>query len=406
MAPSSWTTATGRVGVGTAFLIHATVSGSWAPRLPAIKAALDLSAGMLGTALVGLAVGLVTGARLAGPLVDRLSSRRVMRAGFPLLCGALVLPAVAVDAVTLFLSLFALGLASGALDVAMNAQGVAAERHHRRPLLSGLHGLWSIGLGVGAGSAALAAGIGASPLVHFAVVAGVLGAVSLTLMHDLLPAPVIAGESRAPRAAGWSPAVVLLGVIAFCSFVGEGSASDWSAVYLADELAAAPALAASAFACFSVAAAGARFAADPLRARVGPVALVRVGTLIAALGLLVGLVIHRPAAAIAGFTLLGAGLGPVTPIAFSAAGAVAGHATGRNVARVATVGYVGSVSGPIVIGWLAQLTSLRLALSVPVALALLIALTARSVQPRHARASGGVLARSPSLADGPAPQTS
>src|SRR5919206_4394121 len=163
MAPSSWTTATGRVGVGTAFLVHATVSGSWAPRLPAIKAALDLSAGMLGTALVGLAVGLVTGTRLAGPLVDRLSSRRVMRIGFPLLCGALVLPAVAVDAATLFLSLFALGLASGVLDVAMNAQGVAVERHHRRPLLSGLHGLWSIGLGVGAGSAALAAGGGGPP---------------------------------------------------------------------------------------------------------------------------------------------------------------------------------------------------------------------------------------------------
>ena len=96
----------------------------------------------------------------------------------------------------------------------------------------------------------------------------------------------------------------------------------------------------------------------------------------------------------------------MTPIAFSAAGAVAGHATGRNIARVATIGYVGSVSGPIVIGWLAQFTSLRLALSVPVALALLISLTARSAQPRLAPASGGVPARGPSLADDPAPQTS
>src|SRR5918912_4452816 len=175
-----------RVGVSTAFLVHATVSGTWAPRLPAIKDALHLSAGTLGTALVGLAVGLVVGTRLAGPPVDRLGSRPVMRAGFPLLCGALVLPAVAVSAATLFLALLVLGLASGMLDVAMNAQGVAVERHRRRPLLSGLHGLWSVGLGVGAGTAALAAAVGAEPLLQFVVVGAVLTAASLLLMRGLL----------------------------------------------------------------------------------------------------------------------------------------------------------------------------------------------------------------------------
>src|ERR671922_630906 len=107
-----------RVGVAAAFLIHATVSGTWAPRLPAIKASLDLSAGMLGTALVGLAVGLLAGTRVAGAAVDRYGSRPVMRVGFPVLCAVLVLPALALSAATLFLSLLALGLASGMLDVA------------------------------------------------------------------------------------------------------------------------------------------------------------------------------------------------------------------------------------------------------------------------------------------------
>src|SRR5919108_447678 len=142
-----------RVGVAAAFAIHATGSGTWAPRLPAIKASLDLSTGMLGTALVGLAVGLLAGTRLAGTPVDRFGSRPVMRAGFPVLCAVLVLPALARSAATLFLALLALGLASGILDVAMNAQGVEVERHRRRPLLSGLHGLWSVGLGAGAGTA-------------------------------------------------------------------------------------------------------------------------------------------------------------------------------------------------------------------------------------------------------------
>jgi fucose permease len=191
------------------------------------------------------------------------------------------------------------------------------------------------------------------------------------------------GRRDAPAAqegGRWTPALVLLGVIAFCSFVGEGSASDWSAVYLAEELSAAPALAASAFAAFSVAAAVGRFATDPLRERISPSTLVRGGTLVAALGLMLAIAVHRPAAAIAGFTLLGAGLAPVVPIAFSAAGAADPHATGRNVGRVATLGYVGSVSGPIMIGWIAQATSLRLALGLTAVLALAIAVAAKAIE--------------------------
>jgi MFS family permease len=371
-----------RVGVSAAFLIHATVSGTWAPRLPAIKSSLALSDGMLGTALVGLAIGLLAGTRLAGAPVDRFGSRPVMRAGFPLLCATLVLPALAGGAATLFAALLAIGLASGVLDVAMNEQGVTVERERRRPILSRLHGLWSVGLGLGAGAAALAAALGAEPLLHFAVVAAILAPAAAALMRGLLRAPMAAAAAAAPGADGgrWTPALALLGAIAFCSFVGEGSASDWSAVYLAEELSAAPALAAAAFAAFSAAAAVARFAADPLRVRLGAIVLVRGGSLTAAAGLLLALAVHRPAAAITGFALLGAGLAPVVPIAFAAAGAIDPRATGRNIGRVATIGYVGSVSGPIMIGWLAQATSLRLALGLTAVLALVIAVAAKAAR--------------------------
>src|SRR5688500_10985168 len=104
---------TPRVAVSAAFLIHSTVSGTWAPRLPAIKESLELSDGELGTALVGLAIGLLIGTRVAGAPVDRLGSRQVMLVGFPLMAASLVLPGLADSIVTLFLSLFVLGLASG-----------------------------------------------------------------------------------------------------------------------------------------------------------------------------------------------------------------------------------------------------------------------------------------------------
>jgi MFS family permease len=376
---------TPRVAVSAAFLIHATVSGTWAPRLPAIKESLELSDGELGTALVGLAVGLLVGTRLAGAPVDRFGSRPVMRAGFPLLAATLVLPGVANSIVTLFLSLFVLGLASGALDVAMNAQGIEVERHLGRPILSGLHGLWSIGLGIGAGAAAIAAAIEADPLEHFAVVGAALAVASLVFLRGLLAAhgrvPAEPGEE--PVNVRWTPALVLLGVIAFCSFVGEGSASDWSAVYLTQELSASPALGAVAFAAFAVTMALARFAADPLRGRLGNVVLVRYGALLAAAGLATALLVHAPWAAIAGFALLGLGLAPVVPIAFSAAGDLDPRATGRLVGRVATLGYVGSVAGPIMIGWLAEATSLRVSLGLVVLLALVIAISARGCAGRR-----------------------
>ena len=369
-----------RTAVAAAFLIHSTVSGTWAPRLPAIKESLGLSDGELGTALVGLAIGLVVGTRVAGAPIDRWGSRPFMRAGFPLLAGTLLLPGLAESGPTLFLSLLVLGLASGALDVAMNAQGIEVERTLGKPILSGLHGLWSVGLGLGAAAAALAAAAGLDPLPHFAIVAAVLALASLAFLRSLLPereqvrAEVAEGKERIPL--HWTLPLALLGVIAFCSFVGEGSASDWSAVYMTQELGTSQALGALAFTAFAVTMATSRFVADSLRIRFGNVLLVRTGSLIAAGGLGLGLLIHEPAAAIAGFALLGLGLAAVVPIAFAAAGEIDPRATGRLVGRVATVGYVGSVAGPIAIGWLAEATSLRTALGLVVLLAAVIAATA------------------------------
>jgi MFS family permease len=380
-----------RAAVSAAFLIHSTVSGTWAPRLPAIKESLGLSDGELGTALVGLAIGLVVGTRVAGAPVDRFGSRPVMRVGFPLLAATLLLPGLADSLLALFLSLLVLGLASGALDVAMNAQGIEVERHLGRPILSGLHGLWSVGLGIGAGVAALAAAIDMEPLEHFAVVAAVLAVASLVFLRGLLAARVPEPGEPEEEAVSvrWTLALVLLGVIAFCSFVGEGAASDWSAVYMTQELGSSEALGALAFASFAVTMAIARFLADPLRGRLGNVVLARGGSLIAAVGLGLALVVHEPAAAIAGFALLGLGLAPVVPITFSAAGDLDPRATGRLVGRVATLGYVGSVAGPIMIGWLADATSLRTALGLVVVLALVIAVSARSgLASRHPRTGG------------------
>ena len=219
-----------RLSVSVTFVLHATVSGTWAPRVPALKAQAGLTDGELGLALFGMAAGLLLGTRLAGAPVDRYGSRPVLRIGVPLLAAALLLPALAHGLLPLAGGFLVVGFVSGVLDVAMNANGVEVERALGRPILNGLHGLWSVGLGLGAAMAAIAAAAGAQPLTHFAIVGALIAAVSVPGLSGLLrpqPQSETAGEDGAGAASLlWSAAVLALGGIAFASFVGEGTASE------------------------------------------------------------------------------------------------------------------------------------------------------------------------------------
>ena len=172
----------------------------------------------------------------------------------------------------------------------------------------------------------------------------------------------------------WTLPLALLGVIAFCSFVGEGSASDWSAVYMTQELGTSQALGALAFAAFAVTMATTRFFADSLR---DPVRERRTGAHRLARG--GGRPRTRPADPRARrrdrrLRRSSAWASPRSSRSPSRRPARSDpRATGRLVGRVATVGYVGTVAGPIAIGWLAEATSLRTSLGLVVLLALLIA---------------------------------
>jgi MFS family permease len=362
------------------------VSGTWAARLPALKASAGLGNGELGIALVAMSAGLLVGTRLAAGPIDRAGTRRVVRVGTLALCAALILPALARSLLALSCAFLVLGAVSGLLDVAINTQGIEVQRAHGRSILSGLHGAWSLGGFAGAAAAVALAGAGLGPLAHFAIVAGILAAVGAWASGALLSgAPRVepaGGRSHGPAPRGrWSPAIALLGVIAFASFLGEGSASDWSAVYLRGDLGASASLAAMGFAVFAGAMTITRFTADRMIERHGPVAVVRVGALVAACGMGLALIAQHPGLSLIGFACLGIGLAPVVPVAFAAAGAVGGLRPGGAISRVAMLGYVGSIAGPAAIGALAQAAGLRMGLALAAVLALVIAVAADAVAP-------------------------
>jgi hypothetical protein len=376
--------------------------GTWAARIPAIKSEAGLGEGELGTALLGMAAGTLAGARLGAWPVERFGSSRTTRAATAILCASLVGPALAGDLAGLMVALVVFGAVGGILDVAINANAVVVERAYGRPLLSSLHGLWSLGGLAGAAAGGLAASLGAAPLLHFGIVALVLGGAGLAVLGGLIEDAGHRQMRGAPRAAGgrsralWSTAVLLLGLVGFSSYAAEGAAADWSAVYLREDLLASSGAAAAGFAAFSLTMAGCRLVADRVIARLGPVRVVRAGALVAAGGLALGLLVQEPATGVAGFALLGAGLAPVVPVTFSAAGNTGLGPAGATLARVVTLSYVGGILGPVAIGWTAEHVGLRTALWLPAGLILLIVALAGRVAP----AAGG---SAPSRLDATAP---
>src|SRR4051794_21177379 len=324
---------------------------------------------------------------VAGLAAARWGSRRATRVALTAFIVASGTVALAPGALGLGALCFALGASAGSLDVAMNAHGVTLERRLGRPVLSSFHAAFSFGGLAGAASGAPAAAAGIDARVNLAVAARVCAAVGLPWTRALLPGSADAHprSAAAKKRAGGGPAarraLALLGLLAFCCLLAEGAAADWSAVYVDRSLAAAPAVAALAYAGFSLAMALGRVFGDRLTTRLGSVALVRRGGLVAAAGLAAALLLGEPVAAVVGFTALGAGLAAVIPAVFRAAGSVPGTRSAPALAAVSTTGYLGFLAGPPLIGGLAELTSLPVALAVLPALAGLVALLARAVRP-------------------------
>ncbi len=375
-----------RIAAAVLFLLYGTLIGTWTARIPAVKENLELSDGRLSIALVGLALGAVTGMQLSGRLVDRYGSRRIMIPA-ALIDGCFLLPVAAAPSLaTLTVALFAFGVVHGVLNIAMNARAVEIERAAERPIMSSFHAVYSIGGFLGAVLGGLAAAAGAGPLGTFAIVAGLGAALALWSLRrsTAVPQPVPDGPTGlGVPGAGQVPlsGVLMLGMLALCALVGEGAAADWSTVYLRDSLASTEGFAAAAFAAFFIAMTAGRLSGDRLAARFGAVRLVRGSGLLAAVGLGAALLVSHPVAGVIGFGCLGAGLSCVAPQVFSAAGHRNPRRPAQAIARVASIGWLGFFAGPVLIGGAAGVAGLPVALGLPVLLALLVALAAGALRP-------------------------
>jgi predicted MFS family arabinose efflux permease len=353
------------------FLVCGVATATWAPMVPFAKTRLALDDARLGLILLMLGGGAMVAMPLTGFLVRKIGSRVVTMAGALAALAMLPVLATAPSPAVLTIALFAFGASGGALDVAMNAHAIVVERMAARPLMSGFHALFSIGglIGAAAVSALLALGL---PIAHAAsVVAALMVVVVLTQGPALLPheRDVSPAPSRFVLAHG---RLLLIGILCALAFLGEGAVLDWSAVFLRFSRGFGEAAGGLAYAAFSVAMGAGRLAGDAIVGRFGPRRVLHVGASLAAAGFATATLLPWPAAAVGGFALVGIGASNVVPVLFSAAGKVASVPASLALAAVTSIGYLGLLAGPALVGFAAQLTTLPTALALTGALFLVV----------------------------------
>jgi fucose permease len=340
-----------------------------------------LGSSRLGIALGGLALGALASMPGTGLFIRHYGSRTATAL-------AVALTAVAIATVTLAPSLLllcvgtaALGAGSGALDIATNAHGLNLEGRYDRPILSSFHAVFSAGGLIGSICGAAAALALIDQRAHLALVGLVVLLVGLVATRRFAdPRPrtprVVKRRATSPPRRLWT-----LGLLAFVCMLIEGSAADWSGVYLRRNLGTSAGFAALGFASFSVTTILGRAVGDRLVTRFGPPRVVAVGASVGALGFGTALTVAAPGAALAGYACVGGGIAGIVPVLFRAASTTPGISTDAALSAVTSMGYVGFLAGPSIIGGLGAAIGLPSALSLTVVLGFVVAVLAPTLRP-------------------------
>ena len=378
-----------RAAVFALFASFGIVLSTWAVHLPALKQSVGMSNAVTGTVLLILGIGSLAGMQISGVAISRWGTERVAVMAGVALAVSIMVPLAATTIGQAAVGAFVLGTSAGCADVGMNAAAVDVERDYGRPIMAAFHAVFSIGTVIGSlqGSAGFALQL--TTLTTTSTIASIclvtVGAaftgfrgyrVRRELDSEEMPA-LPAQVDRRLRLR-----VLLLGMLAFLLLLSEGSAMDWSSLHAREHLGASAPSAALAIGSFVVAMTVARFAADRVAQAVGPVWVLRGGSILAAAGILAVIMAPNLPVALAGWALFGLGLAGGLPQVLTAAGNLGGGSA-RTLSRVVGVGYVAILGGPALIGWLVELVSWQGAFLVPLCSVVICAAAARLVAPKH-----------------------
>ncbi|NHW99195.1 MULTISPECIES: MFS transporter [Pseudomonas] len=360
-----------------AFFIAGLGIAAWAPLVPYAKARAGLDEGTLGLLLLCLGVGSILAMPLAGILATRFGCRKVATGGTLLICAALPLLATVSSIPALIATLFMFGAGLGTVDSTVNLQAVIVERASGKNMMSGFHGLFSLGGIVGAAGVSALLGLGLTPLAAMLVVVAVLIGALFKAVPHMLP---YGSESSGPAFAIPHGIVLFIGGMCFIVFLTEGAALDWSAVFLAQERGIDTAYAGLGYAAFALTMTAGRLLGDRIVRSVGATRIILFGGLLAAAGLFLATFAPSWEAALLGYALVGAGCSNIVPVLYTAVGKQTVMPESIAVPAITTLGYAGILAGPAVIGFVAHASSLSFAFGLMAVLLVAVAIGGKTLK--------------------------
>jgi len=370
-----------RVATQMIFFVTGMAMGLWGALVPYAQLRTHAEAGTLGLLLLCLGAGSLLSMLGSGKITGCFGCRNVIVAAVVTYCLTLPLLATVSDIWLLGLCLFIFGMGIGLADVAVNVQGTMVEQAAGEPLMSGFHCLWSVGGIAGAGAGALLLSSGVTPQGSaFCIVILVLLGTAYSI-RSLLPF----GAHEEEHAEGLRKGrpnfrLVLIAIMMMICFMAEGAVLDWSGIFLTGERGLALEHAGLGFAVFAIAMSLMRLTGDAIVSALGRKQVLVVGGILGIAGYLMVVLLPGCILPICGFALIGIGVANIAPVLFTLAGQEKVMPVNMSVAMVATLGYLGILGGPALIGAIAHFSSLYVAFSAVAAAFLIITFGARKLK--------------------------
>ena len=373
-----------RLGVILSFLSHGFISSSFFARIPDYKARLELSNTVLGLCLLASSAGVLAALGPVGRLAAQRGSSAVLTKSSYLLVFIAPFVGISFNAISFAAILFLFGVAIAAQDVAMNTHGVTLEQKSGARFMGRFHAFWSVGALLGAITGGVFAQLEVSEFTHALIVSAAVLALVISNNRRYLPGDEdkhIYEESvkrkKTPRL------IYIMGLLGLAGSIGEGSAADWGGVLARETFGASQFVGTLPYIAYSFTMVVGRFYGDQLATRFGARRILKVGGLLGGAGLAGGLIVGGTSGVIVGWFLFGLALSTVIPLLFSAAGSMANKrfqgtiSPAEAVAKISGISYFGFVVGPPLMGFLADVLTLRWAMLVPAVLAVIISASSR-----------------------------
>lgn len=354
---------THRIAVGTLFFLQGLCFASWASRIPSIQQKLNLSESELGAVLLAIPVGSMISLPITGWLVAKFGSKRVVTLGVFLYSLTLITLGMAQNTFQLISYLLLFGFGGNFMNIGVNTQAIGVESLYKKPIMGSFHGMWSLAGFTGAALGTLMIGANVLPVQHFLLVTiFVVLAALISTRYTIAEDPN--RQADQPIFARPDKSLLMLGIIAFCTMICEGAMFDWSGVYFQKVVQADKAWVGAGYTAFMATMASGRFVSDWFAGKFGLKPTLQLSGILIAIGLLLAVLLPGLPTAIAGFLLVGAGVSSVIPLVYSAAGKSKVLSPGVALAAVSTIGFLGFLIGPPLIGLVAGATSLRISFAI------------------------------------------